>query len=79
MAPCNIREDGLSEGALNQSRRPVDVVGRVGPARAAGSCRGALEMGWRDCWWPSRATHSLPCPPYADVLCYFEGAYLWTI
>ena len=40
------------------------MVGRIGPARAAESCRGALEMGWRDCWRPSRATHnSLPCPP----------------
>ena len=39
------------------------MVGRIGPARAAESCRGALEMGWRDCWRPSRATHnSLPHP-----------------
>eukprot|EP00964_Phaeocystis_antarctica_P035424 scaffold20228_cov16-Phaeocystis_antarctica.AAC.1 len=58
-----MQADGLSEGALNQSRRPEDVVGRIGPARAAGSCRGALEMGWRDCWRPSRARHnSLPGP-----------------
>eukprot|EP00964_Phaeocystis_antarctica_P140195 scaffold104992_cov35-Phaeocystis_antarctica.AAC.1 len=34
--------------------RPEDVVGRIGPVRAAGRCRGALEMGWRDCWRPWR-------------------------
>jgi len=46
--PHRVMQGWSFREAVNDGWRPEDVVGRIGPARAAGSRRGALAMRWRE-------------------------------